>query len=143
MDIDYICWIILKWEMRVFACYCNDPNLFAMLDDPNFDFHDYVTKTVWQVEKDGSDLWEYYRRLAKAINFGLIFGMGNRKLAQDIQQPLSKAVEYKREYFDRFPASEDFIDAVKNKVKRRGYIFNKFSEDIIWITIMHIKALII
>src|SRR5882762_5081758 len=69
-----------QMEMRVFADYVGDTDLHALLEDPNFDFHTHVARTVWNVDEK-NNLWNFYRTLAKAINFGLIYGIGTKKLA--------------------------------------------------------------
>ena len=123
-----------QMEMRVFADYCEDPKLLEMLEDPKTDFHDLVTETVFNVTKDSeSDLWKFYRRLAKAINFGLIFGMGIQSLAKSMKEPLAEAKKYKKFYFDRFPKAVKFMEKVVETVERRGYIFNRYKRRY-WLT---------
>ena len=90
-----------QMEMRVFADYVQDEELHALLEDPDFDFHTHVAKTVWGIEED-HHLWDFYRTLAKAINFGLIFGIGDKKLGAQIQKSQAEAKQYKIDYFGRF-----------------------------------------
>ena len=114
-----------QMEMRVFSDYIKDEGLSALLEDPKFDFHSHVAKTVWSVD-ESSDLWAFYRTLAKAINFGLIYGIGMKKLASQIQKTLEEAKTYKAEYFSRFPKAYTFIDLVCKTVEARGWIKNRF-----------------
>lgn len=114
-----------QMEMRVFADYVQDDELHKLLESEDFDFHSHVAKSVWKVDEDSS-LWKFYRNLAKAINFGLIYGIGNEKLASQIQKSLEEAVEYKKEYFARFPKALKFIHQVRDVVNSRGYITNRF-----------------
>lgn len=115
-----------QMEMRVFADYCRDPVMAELLEDPNFDFHDHVATEVWGVTPE-SELWKFYRSLAKAINFGLIFGIGVKKLAKQIQRPVKEAQQYREDYFAQFPKAQVFIDMVRQTVSQRGYIRNRFN----------------
>ena len=114
-----------QMEMRVFSDYVQDPELHAMLESADFDFHSHVANTVWNVYED-SKLWQFYRTLAKSINFGLIYGIGEKKLASQIQKSVAEARTYKEEYFARFPRAKTFIKQVSEVVESRGYIFNRF-----------------
>lgn len=122
----YSLWMIDfgQMEMRVFADYVNDENLNRLLETGE-DFHSIVAKEVWGVKED-SALWKFYRNLAKAINFGLIYGIGNDKLSSQIQKTVEEAIEYKRQYFARFPEAEKFIRKVRDTVVSRGYVVNRF-----------------
>jgi DNA polymerase-1 len=114
-----------QMEMRVFADYVDDPQLFELLERTDFDFHSHVATQVWNVEED-STMWKFYRNLAKAINFGLIYGIGTDKLGSQIQKTKDEAVEYKKQYFARFPKAEKFIWKVRDRVVERGYVVNRF-----------------
>lgn len=114
-----------QMEMRVFADYVNDPQLHSLLESKNFDFHSHVATEVWKVVED-SPLWKFYRNLAKAINFGLIYGIGDNKLSSQIQKTVEEAKEYKTQYFSRFPKALTFIEQVRTTVKRRGWVKNRF-----------------
>jgi DNA polymerase I-like protein with 3'-5' exonuclease and polymerase domains len=114
-----------QMEMRVFADYVGDLELHALLEDPNFDFHTHVAKTVWGVDEK-NNLWNFYRTLAKAINFGLIYGIGTKKLAGQIQKTEEEATLYKEEYFKRFPKAKDYMRRVIQQIELTGKISNKF-----------------
>jgi DNA polymerase I len=114
-----------QMEMRVFADYVDDPLLSKMLESDKFDFHKFVAMTVWGAQP-GSDMWSFYRKLAKAINFGLIFCVGDEKLGMKIQKTTEEAGQYKLDYFARFPKASQFIQNVIATVKQRGYVFNRF-----------------
>ena len=114
-----------QMEMRVFADYVDDPVLSKMLESDKFDFHKFVAMTVWGAQP-GSDNWSFYRKLAKAINFGLIFCVGDEKLGLKIQKTTEEAGQYKLDYFARFPKASQFIQNVIATVRQRGYVFNRF-----------------
>jgi DNA polymerase-1 len=114
-----------QMEMRVFADYINDPNMTDMLENEHFDFHKFVAQEVWNAHPD-APTWKFYRKLAKAINFGLIFCVGDEKLGLKINRTTEEAGWYKTEYFARFPAANRFIQSVIATVKERGHVFNRF-----------------
>lgn len=114
-----------QMEMRVFADYVNDEQLTTLLEDPNFDFHTHVAKEVWKLDEK-HELWTFYRTLAKAVNFGLIYGIGTKKLASQIQRTEEEAAKYKIDYFNRFPKAKEFMKAVSYKIETTGKIHNRF-----------------
>jgi DNA polymerase-1 len=115
-----------QMEMRVFADYINDEHTNHLLENEHFDFHKYVATEVWGA-KPGTPLWKFYRKLAKAINFGLIFCVGDEKLGLKINKTTDEARQYKFDYFRMFPKAGAFIQEVIATVKKRGYVFNRFN----------------
>lgn len=114
-----------QMEMRIFADYIEDAMLTASLESGEFDFHSHVAKQVWNAKED-SDLWKFYRTLAKNINFGLIYGIGDAKLAAGISKTLEEAKKYKADYFAKFPTALKFMTKVQQIVQSRGWIKNRF-----------------
>ncbi len=114
-----------QMEMRVFADYVNDPVLNAMLEDTDSDFHDIVAMEVWHVDKSSS-MWSFYRTMAKCINFGLLYGIGIKKLAGQMQCTEEEAKEFRVRYFQRFPKAERFMKDVNSRILQRGYVTNRF-----------------
>lgn len=114
-----------QMEMRVFSDYVKDESMLATLEDPDFDFHGYVAREVWKIDPSNT-LWKFYRTLAKAINFGLLYGIGDDKLAQQIQKSKEEAQKYKLDYFARFPKARIFMKQVVRTVEDRGWIKNRF-----------------
>ena len=66
------------------------------------------------------------RRRAKAINFGIIYGMSAFGLAQRLQVPQQEAAEYIRAYFARFPGIRAYMERVKAECRERGYVETLF-----------------
>ncbi|HET7593986.1 MAG TPA: DNA polymerase I [Stellaceae bacterium] len=66
------------------------------------------------------------RRRAKAINFGIMYGMSAFGLAQRLQIPQSEAAEYIKAYFARFPGIRAYMDRVKAECRERGYVETLF-----------------
>lgn len=115
-----------QMEMRVFADYMGDPQLIAKIAEGGLDYHDLVAKEVWHVDETDPD-WKEFRRKAKAINFGLVYGIGVKKLAADLGVSVAEAREYKQEYFERMPRAEPFIRMVAKLAEARGYVRNRFN----------------
>lgn len=82
------------------------------------DFHQITADTIPSLAGD--------RKRAKDINFGIIYGMGVDALAGKLKVTVPEAAEILRDYFARFPKAEIFIEEVKNAVKQRGYLVNRF-----------------
>jgi DNA polymerase-1 len=66
------------------------------------------------------------RRAAKAINFGLMYGMGPHGLARQLDIGRGQAQEYIDTYFRRYPGVRDFMEAIRDKARRQGYVETLF-----------------
>ena len=124
-----------QMEMLVFLCYVNNKRLLKRVVDSYergepFDFHNIVAEEVWgpRLLEDGTENPDFklYRRWAKAINFGLIFGIGDKKLGVQLGVSTEEARAYKNQYFDRIEGSREFINRVVTTLESRGYVNNYF-----------------
>jgi DNA polymerase-1 len=84
------------------------------------DIHTRTAALLYDV--DSSQIGPDERRKAKTINFGLIYGMGPRKLAQDMAIPLSEAKMFVERYFTRFAHIKEFFDIVEQSAREHGYV---------------------
>ncbi len=105
-------------ELRVAAFISGDEKLIAYFKE-NLDIHTAVAAQVFGVEHD--EVTSQMRRDAKAINFGILYGMGANALAASTGTTPKEARTYLNEYFDRFSGIAQFIEDTKNKVHRDGY----------------------
>lgn len=96
-------------ELRVLAHLCGDPGLIEAFHSGQ-DFHAEVGEKL-MVD----------RRSAKAINFGIIYGLGSNALANDLGIPVSAAKEFIDKYFATFPGVRDFIESCKRKAREEGF----------------------
>src|SRR6185312_11087751 len=67
-----------------------------------------------------------HRRVAKMINFGLMYGMSAHGLAQRLGIPRGEAAEYVQRYFERYPGVKAFMDATRERARRDGYVETLF-----------------
>ncbi|MEK7534971.1 MAG: DNA polymerase I [Patescibacteria group bacterium] len=96
-------------ELRVLAHLCGDPGLIEAFHSGQ-DFHSQVGEKL-MVD----------RRSAKAINFGIIYGLGANALANDLGMPVSTAKDFIDKYFATFSGVKDFIESCKRKARETGY----------------------
>ncbi len=62
------------------------------------------------------------RNVAKSINFGLLYGMGSRKLANEIGSTQAQAKEYIKSYFESFPTVKTYLESIVDFSKKHGYV---------------------
>ncbi|HKS90239.1 MAG TPA: DNA polymerase, partial [Stellaceae bacterium] len=84
------------------------------------DIHALTASQVFGVPLAQMD--ELTRRRAKAINFGIIYGISAFGLGNQIGVPQGEAAEYIRAYFERFPAIRAYMEKVKADARRAGYV---------------------
>jgi len=105
-------------ELRLLAHFSQDPHLIeAFFNDR--DIHLETAKKLFDNPKK-------YRSIAKSINFGLIYGMGARKLSETIGVSLSEAKEFIEKYFKSFPKVKEFLEEIKTSAKQKGYVETLF-----------------
>ena len=112
-------------EYRVlFGFLQNDQILHDMLDRA-WDAHAWVANLVWGVGK-GHPAFASFRRMAKCINFGIVYGMGIPKLAASIGKTEKEAKQFKQEYFDRMPEMKNFQDKIRATLEKEGWVYNHY-----------------
>ena len=106
-------------ELRVLAHISNDEN---MID--GFKHHsDIHTKTASEVFKvDASEVTRLMRSRAKAVNFGIVYGIGDFSLAKDLNITRKEAKEYMDIYFERYPKIKDYIKNIIEEAKTTGSV---------------------
>ena len=114
-------------ELRVMAHLANDPGLTAAFKQ-NLDIHQATAAEVFNLALDEVSSDE--RRNAKAINFGLMYGMSPFGLARNLGIPQHLAREYIDSYFNKFPNVKEFMDSMKQKAKQDGFVETLFGRRI-------------
>ena len=110
-------------ELRIMAHLSGDAGLLNAFRD-NLDVHSATAAEVFKVELE--QVSSAQRRSAKAINFGLIYGMGAQKLAKDIGVEVKQAKAYIETYFTRYPGVRDYMDRTRHQAAEAGYVETLF-----------------
>jgi DNA polymerase-1 len=88
------------------------------------DIHALTASEVFGVPVEGMD--PNVRRRAKAINFGIIYGISAFGLAQQLGVPQGETAEYIKAYFARFPGIRDYMERTKAEAREKGYVETLF-----------------
>ena len=110
-------------ELRVLADMSQDEN-FLRAFRHNEDVHARTAAEVFGVAVEDVD--SELRRKAKAVNFGIIYGMSDFGLAQDLHISRKEAKEYINKYFAKCQGVKAFIDKVVTEAHDNGYVLTKF-----------------
>jgi len=106
-------------ELRIMAHISEDKNLLTAFNN-NEDVHRSTASQVFDTEI--SKVTKEQRRKAKAINFGLIYGMSAFGLAKQIDVSRTEAKQYIDGYFENYPGVLQFMNETKEKAKSQGYV---------------------
>ena len=110
-------------ELRIMAHLSEDPNLlsaFAM----GKDIHQATAAEVFGLDLESVSTEQ--RRSAKAINFGLIYGMSAFGLAKQLNIGRKQAAEYIDTYFERYPGVLNYMNSVRSSASDNGYVETDF-----------------
>ncbi|GAA8072238.1 DNA polymerase I [Helicobacter pylori] len=104
-------------ELRLLAHFSQDRDLMdAFLKGR--DIHLETSKALF-----GEDLAKEKRSIAKSINFGLVYGMGSKKLSETLNIPLNEAKSYIEAYFKRFPSIKDYLNSMREEILKTSKAF--------------------
>jgi DNA polymerase I len=106
-------------ELRLAAHVADVPELKRAFQEGQ-DIHALTASEVFGVPLDRMD--PLTRRRAKAINFGIIYGISAFGLGNQIGVPQGEAADYIRAYFQRFPAIRAYMEQIKTDARRAGYV---------------------
>ncbi|ADA77795.1 DNA polymerase I [Francisella tularensis] len=106
-------------ELRIMAHLSKDKNLLKVFNQ-NLDIHSATAAEVLGISID--EVSSEQRRKAKAINFGLIYGMSAFGLARQLEIPRAEAQEYIDIYFNRYPSVKEYMTTAKEFAKQNGYV---------------------
>ena len=114
-------------ELRVLAHVANIKSLISAFEEGQ-DIHAMTASQVFKTPLDG--LSPDLRRRAKAINFGIIYGISAFGLARNLGITRSEAQDYIKAYFDRFPEIQDYMNETILFAKNNGYVETIFGRRI-------------
>jgi len=106
-------------ELRILAHLSGDPILLDAFATGE-DIHLRTATEVLGLAPEAVDA--NARRLAKVINFGIIYGMGPQRLAGELEIPLKEASEYIERYFNRLPGVNAYMEDCLRQARERGYV---------------------
>ena len=110
-------------EMRILSHMANVKELKKAFLNKE-DIHNLTASQIFGVSKDKID--EDMRRKAKAINFGIIYGISSYGLAKQISVSNSEAESFLKSYFTKFPEIRDYMSETINFCRKNGYVKNLF-----------------
>jgi DNA polymerase-1 len=110
-------------ELRIMAHLSQDKGLLTAFASGQ-DVHSATASEVFSVSLD--EVTIDMRRKAKAVNFGLIYGMSAFGLANQLDIPRSEAQHYMDTYFERFPGVLTYMETTREKASEQGYVETLF-----------------
>ena len=114
-------------ELRLLAHVANIESLERAFKE-GLDIHALTASQVFGVPVNGMD--PMVRRKAKAINFGIIYGISAFGLARQLGIPQGEASEYIKAYFARYPGIRDYMDGTKELARKQGFVTTAFGRKI-------------
>ncbi|WP_172293818.1 DNA polymerase I [Pseudoruegeria sp. HB172150] len=114
-------------ELRILAHIADIPELKQAFED-GVDIHALTASEMFNVPLD--EMTPDIRRQAKAINFGVIYGISGFGLARNLRIPRGEAQGFIDRYFERFPGIKDYMDATVKYAKENGHVATLFGRRI-------------
>ncbi len=118
LDADYS-----QIELRVLAHMSGDENLIQAYREAQ-DIHRLTASQVFHIPFD--EVTDLQRRNAKAVNFGIVYGISSFGLSQDLSITRKEAQEYIQKYFETYPKIKEFLDGCVKDAKEKGYVTTMF-----------------
>lgn len=106
-------------ELRILAHMSEDANMIDAFNHHS-DIHTKTASEVFNVPIE--EVTSTMRSSAKAVNFGIVYGISDFSLAKDLKIKKVEAKEYMDIYFDRYPNIKVFIEKVLNEARTKGYV---------------------
>ncbi|PID86538.1 MAG: DNA polymerase I [Chloroflexi bacterium] len=110
-------------ELRILAHISQDKALLNAFREGQ-DIHATTAAAVYAIPL--AEVTYNQRRFAKAVNFGLIYGMGAFRLARDSDLTLGEAEDYIKGYFERFPGINHYLEKTRQTAREKGYVETLF-----------------
>ncbi len=110
-------------ELRIMAHLSGDESLGKAFAEGE-DIHRHTASEIFNVALD--QVTNDQRRSAKAINFGLIYGMSAHGLSKQLGIDRVQAADYMNTYFDRYPGVKNYMNTTREQAKKDGYVQTLF-----------------
>ncbi len=106
-------------ELRILAHFCEDEVLTAAFRD-GADVHTRTAAVLFQVPPE--EITREQRTQAKAVNFGVLYGMGVTRLMRDLKITRKTASQFMKDYFERQPGVQAYVDETTEQAKATGEV---------------------
>lgn len=106
-------------ELRVLAHIANDETMINAFRN-NEDIHAVTASQVLGIPLE--DVTKEQRSSAKAVNFGIVYGIGEFSLAQDLHISVKEAKEYIESYLEKYHGVRNYMESIKEQAKKDGYV---------------------
>ena len=110
-------------ELRILAHVAGDEAMISAFLSGK-DIHTATASRVFEIPMD--EVTAEQRKRAKAVNFGILYGMGEYSLSEDLGISMAQAKKYIVSYLAGFPSVKDYLDNVKKTAKADGYVTTLF-----------------
>ena len=90
----------------------------------NKDIHRTTASTIFNIPLE--EVTDTYRRYAKAVNFGIIYGISDFGLSENVGITVKEAKKYIEDYLEKYPNIKEYMDNTKNIAVEKGYVETKF-----------------
>ena len=90
----------------------------------NKDIHRTTASTIFNIPIE--EVTDTYRRYAKAVNFGIIYGISDFGLSENVGITVKEAKKYIEDYLKKYPKIKEYMDNTKNIAVEKGYVETKF-----------------
>ncbi|WP_124057990.1 DNA polymerase I [Vaginisenegalia massiliensis] len=112
-------------ELRVLAHICEDPHMRqAFIDDE--DIHSATARRVFGLDPD-AEITSLHRRQAKAVNFGIVYGISDYGLSQNLNITRKAAKEFIDRYFAKYPGVAQYMEDIVEQAREKGYVSTLFN----------------
>ena len=106
-------------ELRILAHFSKDAGLMRAFKK-GLDIHNFVAGQIFGVSEE--EVTSEMRHKAKAVNFGVIYGLSAYGLSKQIDIPVGEAAKFIDDYFDKYRGVEEFIFDILRKAKKDGFV---------------------
>lgn len=114
LDADYS-----QIELRVLAHIANDPVMIGAFKN-NEDIHRVTASQVLGIPAE--EVTKEQRSSAKAVNFGIVYGIGEYSLSQDLKISVKQAKEYIESYLEKYSGVKKYMEDIKESARKNGYV---------------------
>ena len=106
-------------ELRVLAHIADDKTMIEAFKN-NEDIHRVTASQVLGIPPE--QVTKQQRSSAKAVNFGIVYGIGEYSLSQDLKIPVKQAKEYIKNYLEKYSGVKKYMEDIKDFARKNGYV---------------------